>query len=315
MLAVRLAARDVLLWLLAAGFVAVFGGVLLEGARLTAPASPGGAAGVLLPMEFALYLLVLRETRGPRLTGGGLALGLALALLLRMALSFGLSLVRFSPLAPAGVGSQFLLYYLRLWPVALNQICAVAIFFWLVRDNLVLEPAPALGSRWSQGGDREPGADSRHDLLSALMDREPKEVAQELPKAAAPGRPEAAAREPLPAFLRFEPAPVDPLPPRAAAAAPRPAPVPPLPPPEAAPWSLPAPEMEAPPALAPPPEGEPLLADDPRLAEPILLVEAPEALFEETEDLEETATFPLIQGSWTEPAEASTEPDLTDEEN
>jgi hypothetical protein len=175
---IRLAPRDVALWLLATCAVGLAGSALLEGARLVAPAPLRPIALILFPVEAALYLLALHETRGPRLRAGGIALGLILAALLRLGLAAGLALIRFSPLAPAGFAHQFGLYYLRLWPAALNQMCAVAIFLWLIRDTLAPEPAtePARPVRVrAEGADP---AENRRELLAALMARPEDEPAQ-----------------------------------------------------------------------------------------------------------------------------------------
>ena len=296
---IRLAPRDLLLWLLAAGAVGVAGSALLEGARLVSPAAPGLAAGVLLPVEFALYLLVLREARGARLTGGGLALGLCLALAIRAALGLVLGALRYSPLAPAGLGPQFLLYYLRLWPGALTQICSVAIFIWLIRDSLVFAPAPDYRRQDAPLRTGSDEAANRRDLLSALMSREAEE---ELPESVVP---EEARRSDFmrPDAERDEAPP--PLPPALG-----------IPPPAPAGRPLPPPEGDERPPLAPPAEGEPLLANDPRLAEPILLVEEPpDYPPEDFAGAEETSTFLVVQGEGPWEADPLPEPEPPEEES
>ena len=163
--ALRLPARDVLFWLVGASAVGVAGSALLENARLAGAASLGAMLAVVPILELAFYLLALRESRGPRLPAAGIALALLAAAVLRAGLALLLAVIKFSPLAAAGLGSQFQLYYLRLWPAALVQILAVAIFLWLIRDSFVIEPYVA-----------EPPPEGsvmdRRELLDSLLTRE-----------------------------------------------------------------------------------------------------------------------------------------------
>lgn len=159
-------------WLLATAVVGILGVVLLEGARVTAPARLAPALVIVLPLELVCYLLALQETRGPRLRPVRTALGVFLGLIIRASLTLILGLVRASPLAGGGgLASQFLLFYARLWPAALVQMLAVAAYLWLIRDLLAGEPLPEAyrpALPWSE----EPAeqAERQKELLSALLE-------------------------------------------------------------------------------------------------------------------------------------------------
>jgi hypothetical protein len=118
-----------------------------------------------------------------------MVLALLGAVALRALLALILALVKFSPLAPAGVGPQFLLYYLRLWPAAGVQILSVSIFLWLLRDNFVSEPA-TLTDGLAPDPDR--AARGRHELLEELLSENSRPAAPSLPMEPPPNAPDSA---------------------------------------------------------------------------------------------------------------------------
>jgi hypothetical protein len=163
----------VLLWLLAAGVVGVVGSLLLEGARVAAPIRLAPALVMIVPVEWACYLLAL-GAGVPRLSGGKTVLGVGLGLVLRGGLAAVLGTLAPSPLAPGGVEQGWLFYYARLWPAALVQILAVTAFLWLIRDLLLTRRAPEEAAALPPP---EEGEARQQQLLRALLEpAEPRAV-------------------------------------------------------------------------------------------------------------------------------------------
>ena len=168
-----LSAAGLLVWLLAAGAVGVLGSLLLEGARVAAPLRLPPALAMIVAVEVALYLLALCATGGPWLSGLRALGGLLLGLLFRAAQALLLAVAVSSPLAEGGgLGIRFTLYYARLWPAALVQVIAVAVFLWVIRDQLAgPEPEPKPRSVAPPGNAQT--REERRELLSALLEPSP----------------------------------------------------------------------------------------------------------------------------------------------
>ena len=132
---VRMSPLSVGLWLIFSVVVAVAGTVLLERSQVGGPVAAAGWSLALLVAEIICYLVVLTVAVSSAVGASRAFVGTLLGLVIRA----GICVITTQVAAPvqasdAGYLGQFSYFYLSYWPGALVQICAVAIFLWVLRD-------------------------------------------------------------------------------------------------------------------------------------------------------------------------------------
>jgi len=177
-----IASLGIVLWLIFTVVVAVAGTVLLESSQVGRPLTVGLWSLALLIAEIICYLLVLTVAAASSIGASRAFVGTLLGLIVRG----GISVITAQVTAPVQVTTGsfwagFSYFYLLYWPGVLVQICAVAIFLWVVRDTWTSDLTDEFG--FGAGAEAYAPLDDdqavrQRELLAALMESDEDEVSE-----------------------------------------------------------------------------------------------------------------------------------------
>ncbi len=177
-----IASLGIVLWLIFTVVVAVAGTMLLESSQVGRPLTVGLWSLALLIAEIVCYLLVLTVAAASSIGASRAFVGTLLGLITRG----GISVITAQVTAPVQVTTGsfwvgFSYFYLLYWPGVLVQVCAVAVFLWVLRDMWTT----GLRDEFDFGAGAEVYAPLDDDqavrqraLLAALMESDEEEVTE-----------------------------------------------------------------------------------------------------------------------------------------